>query len=270
MIVSTAGCQTLEALGTKEAKGTPGGDVSIRALVMGEAGPSGNDDVKKLREKMKAAAVPDEIVELCTPPAADKDGIGPALVPLALAGLQLAFSAASDAISGYVVEKKKRFTKSYGGHVNIPSFHIDGDSGGRHTSAGCIWLQRTPNDKKAPTLDKCDDDSIVSDIILALDAVKEGPGENGKSVAMTVRPVYVRACKFAASTKKETRSVKMQIGVGVSIVNTDREIGDSPVVTYGAAHEATKAIDAVGKALTDDGELFLSQRLNRGKPFHRG
>lgn len=38
---------------------------------------------------------------------------------------------------------------------------------------------------------------------------------------------------------------------------------------YGAAHEASKAIDAVGKALTGDGELFSNQRLDPTSPFHK-
>lgn len=42
-----------------------------------------------------------------------------------------------------------------------------------------------------------------------------------------------------------------------------------PTEPYGAAHEASKALAAVGKALTGDGELFSSQRLNPKAPFHR-
>lgn len=42
-----------------------------------------------------------------------------------------------------------------------------------------------------------------------------------------------------------------------------------PAAPYGAAHQATKAIHAVGEVLTGNGELFSSQRRNPNPPFHK-
>ena len=60
------------------------------------------------------------------------------------AAFQIAYSASTGAIQGYVEKKRRRFTKSYGGRVNITDFRLETESG---TETGefvrCVRMTRS-------------------------------------------------------------------------------------------------------------------------------
>ncbi|MEM9670854.1 MAG: hypothetical protein AAF950_18245 [Pseudomonadota bacterium] len=228
--ITLAGCQTITALNTKESKGVTGGDISIVALSQAEL-DEGVYTSKVLEEMVgeELRNVPDAVKAACLP--AQFRDASAAAIPLIVAGLQLAYNAGAGAISSYVVEKKKRFTKNYSAHLNLPSFHVDpAGAGGDQVVTNCVWLRRTlkENRAKPATSEECKaNKKLASDIVLAFEAAPK----NG-AVAMTVRPVYVHACEFAASTIESKREVKMQIGLGVSVLDTSRTPGNTPIATF--------------------------------------
>lgn len=216
------GCETLTALTTVEKTGTPGGRVEVGDFVPDKTLDGSYDD----RE------IPAEVAGKCGIRTKPDDEFGlmaaPAAAKAALALFSIIYGESTDAIQGYVDKKRKRFTKSYGGRINIPDDLFAPDLTDKTgTPVRCIRLTRMSPESPAGQKNPANSPRKMSDIIVRF-------SQNPAHTAMTAELVHVRLDEFAASTAPESGgdTVKASITIGVSVINSDFSLGRDPVASF--------------------------------------